>query len=330
MLRFCVRISVFTSIVISFLLGRVEAGAQSAAAETSGPAILPQMLQELPNTVLRDGTPVRLRITRTLSTATAKVGDLVEFQVVQDVKVGDLVVIPHGAIAWGTVSKVQPKRRPSRNADLGVEMKAARAVTDQEIALRGNRTVKGDVKPNQAISDSGPLWPILPLVLKGDDAFISKGGKVDAYVNGDATFDSTVLQQSVASLETKNAAALAAATAGKAEVHIYRHVPDVVGGKPDIYLDGAELARMQGDRYFNIILNPGKHIFRADESEISVECKAGEEYYLRVERQGSFLPKAHLFLMPNLQGEDETYPLEPANPKDIVNRTYLAVPHIDH
>ena len=306
MLRFCVRISVFTSIVISFLMGRVEGGAQSATAETSGPVILPQMPQELPKTVLRDGTPVRLRITRTLSTATAKVGDLVEFQVVQDVKVGDLVVIPHGAIAWGTVSKVQPKRRPSRNADLGVEMKAARAVTDQEIALRGNRSVKGDLKPNQAISDSGPLWPILPLVLKGDDAFISKGGKVDAYVNGDATLDSTVLQQSVASLETKNAAALAAATAGKAEVHIYRHVPDVVGGKPD------------------------KHIFRADESEISVECKAGEEYYLRVERQGSFLPKAHLFLMPNLQGEDETYPLEPANPKDIVNRTYLAVPHIDH
>ena len=149
MLRFRVRISVFTSIVISFLLGRVEAGAQSAAAETSGPAILPQMLQELPNTVLRDGTPVRLRITRTLSTATAKVGDLVEFQVVQDVKVGDLVVIPHGAIAWGTVSKVQPKRRPSRNADLGVEMKAARAVTDQEIALREGvadvASIPGDV-----------------------------------------------------------------------------------------------------------------------------------------------------------------------------------------
>ena len=298
MLRFCVRISVFTSIVISFLLGRVEGGVQSATAETSGPVILPQMPRELLKTVLRDGTPVRLRITRTLSTATAKVGDLVEFQVVQDVKVGDLVVIPHGAIAWGTVSKVQPKRRPSRNADLGLEIKAARAVTDQEIALRGNRTVKGDLKPNQAISDSGPLWPILPLVLKGDDAFISKGGKVDAYVNGDVTFDSTVLQQGAASLETKNAAALAAATAGKAEVHI--------------------------------ILNPGKHIFRADESEISIECKAGEEYYLRVERQGSFLPKAHLFLMPNLQGEDETYPLEPANPKDIVNRTYLAVPHIDH
>ena len=277
--------------------------------------------QELPRTVLSDGTLVQLRITRTLSTATAKVGDRVEFEVVQDVKVGDLLVIPRGAIAWGIVSKVQPRRRPSRNAVLGLEIKAARTVTEEEVPLRGSRTVRGDLK-----LDAGPLWPVLPLVFRGDEAFISKGGKVEAYVNGDAACDSALLQQGVASLEKKNAAALAAITGGRSEIHIYRHVPDVVGGKPMIYLDGSELARMQGDRYFNIVLDPGKHIFRTDASEISIECKADEEYYLRVERQGSFSPKAHLFLVAASSGENEIYPLEPANPKDIVDRSKLALP----
>lgn len=50
-------------------------------------------------------------------------------------------------------------------------------------------------------------------------------------------------------LEKKNTAVLAAVTAGEAEVHIYGHAPDVVGGKLKIYMDGAELVRIQGNRY---------------------------------------------------------------------------------
>ena len=97
-----------------------------------------------------------------------------------------------------------------------------------------------------------------------------------------------------------------------------------------IYLDGREFARMQGDRYFNIIVDPGRHIFRTNESEISIECKAGEEYYLRVERQGSFVPKAYLFLVAASSGEDEIYPLEPSDPNDIVDRSKLALPRADN
>jgi len=65
----------------------------------------------------------------------------------------------------------------------------------------------------------------------------------------------------------------------------------VVGAKPKMYLNGNELARIKGDRYFDILLEPGGHIFRTSESEISVDCKAGEEYYLRVERQEAFSPR---------------------------------------
>ena len=43
-------------------------------------------------------------------------GDAVEFEVVDDVKVRDLVVVPRHAPASGAVALVKPRRRPMRNA----------------------------------------------------------------------------------------------------------------------------------------------------------------------------------------------------------------------
>lgn len=42
---------------------------------------------------LDDGTPVRLRINRTISSEDAKVGDTVDFEVLEDVKSHDVILI---------------------------------------------------------------------------------------------------------------------------------------------------------------------------------------------------------------------------------------------
>src|SRR5215471_2107468 len=141
-------------------------------------------------TILPDGTPIELRITKRLSTAQAKIGDAVEFEVVDDVKVGDLVVIPRHALASGGVAFVKPRRRPMRNAELRVNVIAAKSITGSEVAIRGTRLIVGNLDPAKVVSDSGILWPVLPFVIRGDEAFVSKGAKFSAYVNGDAAFDS--------------------------------------------------------------------------------------------------------------------------------------------
>lgn len=280
-------------------------------------------------TILPDGTQIELRITKRLSTADAKVGDPVEFAVVQDVKVGDLVVVPRHALASGVVAVVKPRRRPMRNAELRVAVRTAKSITGSEVAIRGARVIVGNFKPD--VDALGILLsPVIPF-LKGDEAFVSKGAKFSAYVSGDSSFDSAQVRQNMSTLDEKNSAALAAATGGKAEVHVYRHVPDVSGGKPTIYLDSSELARMQGDRYFNILIAPGAHVFRSDKSEIRLECKAGEEYYLRVERRGLGMvspPRAHLTLVPGQQGEDEIYSLRPSHAKDIKDPSKLVTSEI--
>ena len=161
-------------------------------------------------------------------------------------------------------------------------------------------------------------------MIKGDETIVSKGAKFTVYVSGDASFDPAQVRQEMALLETKNAALLAAATAGKTEVPIYRHIPDIGPGKPTIYLDEKPLARIQQGRYVTLLLDPVARNFRIDRFEVRQEFKAGEEYYLLEEVHRSFWGEptathgaAHLTLVPGEQGEDEMYPLLPAHATDV-------------
>jgi hypothetical protein len=63
---------------------------------------------------LEDGTPVKLKLNRTVSSADAHVNDTVDFEVLEQVTVHDDIVIPRGAIALGTVTEAEPKRRGPR------------------------------------------------------------------------------------------------------------------------------------------------------------------------------------------------------------------------
>src|SRR5262245_52264723 len=66
--------------------------------------------------ILHDGTPVRMRLSRTLSSHDAQVGETVDFEVLDDVKVEDRVVIKRGSVALATVTEAQPKRLMGRAA----------------------------------------------------------------------------------------------------------------------------------------------------------------------------------------------------------------------
>src|SRR4051812_39546055 len=54
---------------------------------------------------LLDGTPIKLRLSQTISSADAKVGQEIPFEVVEDVKVEDTVVLPKGATAIAVVTE---------------------------------------------------------------------------------------------------------------------------------------------------------------------------------------------------------------------------------
>lgn len=68
--------------------------------------------------VLEDGTPVKMRINRTVSSADAHVGDTIDFEVLEDVSVNGTLVIPKGGVAFATVTAAQAKRRMARVGSL--------------------------------------------------------------------------------------------------------------------------------------------------------------------------------------------------------------------
>ena len=77
-----------------------------------------------------------MRINRTVSSADAQVNDTVDFEVLDDVKVKDVIVVPRGSMAWGTVTEAQPKRRMGRGGKLNINIDNVKLASGEKVALR--------------------------------------------------------------------------------------------------------------------------------------------------------------------------------------------------
>jgi hypothetical protein len=139
---------------------------------------------------LEDGIPVKLRLTRNLSSATDKTGDTVDFEVVEDVSVDGIVVIPRGGIAWATITEAQPKRRMGRGGKLDVNIDSVRLKDGEKVALRAVREDKGGghvgAMTGAMVATGIVFFPAAPLFLfmHGKDINIPKGTEITGYVAG--------------------------------------------------------------------------------------------------------------------------------------------------
>src|SRR5438270_691713 len=93
--------------------------------------------------VLHEGTPVRLKLNRTISSATEHTGDKVDFEVLDDVKAGSVVVVPHGSTALATVTEAVPKGRMGKGGKLNVNVDFVRLPNGDKLPLRGVQENQG-------------------------------------------------------------------------------------------------------------------------------------------------------------------------------------------
>ncbi len=144
---------------------------------------------------LEDATPVKLRINRNISSADAHVNETVDFEVLEDVKVHDAIVIPRGGMAWATVTEAQPKRRMGRAGKLNINIDNVRLTSGEKVALRAVKDVKGGghqgAITGAIVATSIVFFPAAPLFLliHGKDITIPKGTEITAYINGDIPLD---------------------------------------------------------------------------------------------------------------------------------------------
>jgi hypothetical protein len=175
--------------------------------------------------VLEDATPVRLRISRTVSSSDAHVGDTVDFEVLEDVLINKVLVVPKAGIAFATVTEAQSKRRMARGGKLDINIDYVRLVDDEKAALRAVKAVQGGghagAMTGGIVATSLVFFPAAPffLFMHGKDISIPKGTEITAYVNGDMKLDIAKFQPQLPPAATSatpaatNAAPVAAAQA---------------------------------------------------------------------------------------------------------------------
>jgi len=124
---------------------------------------------------LPNGIPIHLKLSKTISSATAHVGDQVELEVVEEVVVDGLCVIAKGAPAVGVVTEAEPRKRMGHGGKLGVLVKSVRLSDDEKAAVRSFQ---------ESAASSTSVGTINPLA-HGKDVEFTQGTDFTAYADGD-------------------------------------------------------------------------------------------------------------------------------------------------
>src|ERR1700729_743803 len=164
----------------------VPAAAPVAAQAASGPP---------PPNTLQDGTAVKLRLTENLTSATAKAGQQVAFEVLEEVDVQGAPVIAKGAQALATVTTAEPKKSMGRAGKLDVNIDSVRLIDGEKATLSATQNAKGGGHTGAMtagmVGAAIVFFPAAPLLLfiHGKDITIPKGTEVTAFVSGDMKLD---------------------------------------------------------------------------------------------------------------------------------------------
>ncbi len=204
---FSLLLSVCLSFAVPFtLLGsplQQEGKQAEGQQQSSSPVVKPPLAFGL-----EDGTPVKLRTNRTVSSADAHVNDTLDFEVLEEVKVHDVIVIPRGGIAWGTITEAQPKRRMGREGKLNINIDDVKLSSGEKVPLRAVKEAKGGghqgAMTGAIVATAIVFFPAAPLFLliKGKDITIPKGTEITAYINGDVPLDAAKFDPTAAPLTT--------------------------------------------------------------------------------------------------------------------------------
>ncbi len=138
------------SLVLSSAFNYQSSAQQPAVPQGTLPPVTPTTSVQLtatptpptPNTLL-DGTAVKLRLAENLTSATAKTGQGVSFEVTEDVLVQGIVVLAKGAQALATVTDAATRKTMGRGGKLDVNVDSARLADGEKVQLRAVRDAKG-------------------------------------------------------------------------------------------------------------------------------------------------------------------------------------------
>lgn len=166
------------------ILAMVEASARPNTAASSG---APSATVEVS---VPDGTPVEIELSRTASGQELRVGDIVDFTVVQPVQVNGVTVIERGASARARVTEAKRAGRWGRAGKLEWAMQDVLAANGVRVPMRFSQRAVGESRGGQvavaAVATTvllGPLGLLWGLRM-GRPAIIPAGNRYTIFVQG--------------------------------------------------------------------------------------------------------------------------------------------------
>jgi hypothetical protein len=135
--------------------------------------------------MLRDGTDVNLQFAQDLSSKTSSEGDPVTLTLVDDVKVGDVVVAKAGSKAIGEVTKAEKSGMMGKAGELNIRLDYLKA-GDVKIKLRGTKGKEGESGVTGTVVLTVLFGPI-GLIKHGKNVEIKQGQALHAFVGDDIT-----------------------------------------------------------------------------------------------------------------------------------------------
>jgi hypothetical protein len=193
---------------------------------------------------------VKLRLAENLTSATAKTGDQVPFEVTEEVDVDGVPVIAKGGQALATVTDASPKKSMGRGGKLDVNVDSVRMIDGEKAQLRAVQDNKGGghvgAMTGAMVATSIVFFPAAPLFLfvHGKDIVIPQGTEVTAFVQGDMKLD-------MAKFAPAPPVGAVVATASASALTIESNVANC-----DIEVDGS----FAGSTPSTLNLAPGKHV----------------------------------------------------------------------
>ena len=245
MRRLLASLLVILSISGNFALGQDKVPAAPVSAPVAAPSQPPP-----PNT-LQDGTAIKLRLAENLTSATAKAGQQVSFEVVEEVDVEGVPVIAKGAQALATVTTAETKKSMGRGGKLDVNIDSVRLIDGGKAMLRATAGGKGGghvgAMTGAMVGTAIVFFPAAPLFLfiHGKDITIPKGTEVTAFTQGDMKLD-------MAKFAPDGTAVASAPATAASGLTVEANVPNC-----DIEVDGS----FMGSTPSTLNLAPGKHEF---------------------------------------------------------------------
>ena len=187
------------------VLGKSKTGALDERALALEEKIYGDKHPEMREVVLPAKTVFKVSLNESVSSKSSQVGDAVTFTVEEDVKVGNVIVLPRGSQGQGIVTKVEKPKSFGRSGNLDISFDQVFSLDDEVIPTVLGPEARDKLKWEAAAVGAsavgalalGPIGLVGGYFVKGSDVELSAGTKLYIETKNDATIKGLIMELSL-------------------------------------------------------------------------------------------------------------------------------------